>query len=129
MFLQNNHVNELITRAWDVQPETIYGLFAGGAVLIAVAGLVVARQLFTFANKKIEEKERQMIEERHRAQERHDKLAGELMSSKIEAVGALRDILNALNVISVSQNNNKEEIIDTVDRLKESLIESINRIK
>lgn len=128
MFLQNQ-VNELISRSWDVNPTTVYGLFIGGAVILTATAFFVAQRLFIRTEKKLEEKERQMVEERHRAQERHDKLANELMASKIEAVGALRDVLHALNILSVSQSENTETIIDTVDRMKGSVLESINRIK
>lgn len=128
MFLQNQ-VNELINRSWNVDPTNVYGLFVGGTIILTVTAFVVAQRLFVRTEKKLEEKERQMVEERHRAQERYDKLANELMAAKIEAVGALRDVLHALNVLSVSQSENTETIIDTVDRMKGSVLESINRIK
>lgn len=114
MLLQSQ---ELIQRSFQVSPDTIYGwaLAAGVILVVSFSGVIV--YLFRFFNQKLEQKERLSADERNTAQLRYDALESKLMAAKLDAVAALRDVLNALNMLSVGQKEGTQDILTRIEVL------------
>lgn len=114
MLLQSQ---ELIQRSFQVSPDTIYGwaLAAGVILVVSFSGVIV--YLFRFFNQKLEQKERLSADERNTAQLRYDALESKLMAAKLDAVAALRDVLNALNMLSVGQKEGTQDILNRIEVL------------
>lgn len=113
MFLQSH---ELVQR-FEVSPDTIYGWALAAGVVLVISFSVVIVYLFRFFNQKLEEKEKLSSDERNTAQLRYDALESKLMAAKLDAVAALRDVLNALNMLAVGQKEGTQDILNRIEIL------------
>lgn len=124
----SNHVDHLVHTAFEINPSTVYGWALASTVILVIAFSGVIIYLFRFFNAKMDSKESIFAEERTRHISRQNELEKQLLDAKLEAVAAIRDVLNALNVISVAQKDSTDDIINQIDKLKIELVSKMERI-
>ena len=114
----SKHTDRLVDAAFKIDPTSIYGWALAALVIVVLSLVSTIVLLFKFHNKKLAE-----------AQAKNDQNTRDLMAAKLEAVGAMRDILHALNIISVGQKDSTKDVLEHIDNLKEAVTNKIEQMK